>query len=486
MLRITLPSHKQVPAVPAISRVAIIGGGFTGATIARLLALHGQYWPHEIVVFEPRVELGGGLAYDADDPSLRLNVAAHRMRAVPGDPQAFLRWLSNSGRLERDPGAMANGAVYARRADFAAFMAGQIQPFIDDGTVRHVRERAERICRRHGRWQIEGDGGASLQADVVVIATGHPPPTPPGELASDLSGDHRFIAHLARPDALRAIRQDDKVLVVGAGLTALDVLGALRARGHRAEITLVSRTGLLPQPQAAGDFAPHGDFLIGVPNTALSLLERVRFALEEVTEAGLPWQSVFEALRHQGQAIWRALPLFEQRRVLRHLRRRFEAHRFRMPPQIAELVEREGAAGRLRSCAGRIVATRPGRAEIAIDIATGPHGTVEHHAAQWVIVATGPDHGNVISSQGCLAELEGLGLLTKDPRGLGIACDHDSRALARDGYPVEDLFVAGPLARGAFGELTGVPEIAAQAERIVQQILGMSFATTRTITIRSM
>ncbi|MCG5477141.1 MAG: FAD/NAD(P)-binding protein, partial [Sinorhizobium fredii] len=93
MLRITLPSQKQVPPVPAISRVAIIGGGFTGATIARLLALHRQYWPHKIVVFEPRAELGGGLAYDADDPSLRLNVAAHRMRAVPGDPQAFLRWL---------------------------------------------------------------------------------------------------------------------------------------------------------------------------------------------------------------------------------------------------------------------------------------------------------------------------------------------------------------------------------------------------------
>jgi len=212
----------------------------------------------------------------------------------------------------------------------------------------------------------------------------------------------------------------------------------------------------------------------------------VRFALEEVTEAGLPWQSVFDALRHQGQAIWRALPFLEQQRVLRHLRRRFEAHRFRMPPQIAELVERERAAGRLRSCAGRVAAVRSGRAEIAIDIATKPYGTVERHAGQWVIVVTGPDHGNVIDSQGCFAELEGLGFLTKDPHGLGIACDPDSRALARDGHPVEHLFVAGPLARGAFGELTGVPEIAAQAERIVQQILGMSSATTRTITIRSM
>ncbi|OAP42993.1 hydroxyacylglutathione hydrolase [Sinorhizobium glycinis] len=485
MLRITLPSQKQVSPVSAISRVAIIGGGFTGATLARLLALHGRYRPHEIVVFEARDHLGGGLAYDTDDPSLRLNVAAHRMRAVPGDPQAFVRWLSDSGRLEQDPGAVVSGAIYARRGDFAAFMAAQVQPFLDDGIVRHVREHVERIHRHRGRWQIEGDAGAMVQADVVVLATGHPAPTPPDVLAG-LSGDPRFVRNLSRPDALHAIRPDDKVFVVGAGLTALDAVAALRNRGHCGDLTLFSRTGHLPQPQAAGDFAPHGDFLIGVPNTALSLLKQVRFAMQEVTQAGLPWQSVFDALRHQGQTIWRNLPLVEQRRVLRHLRRRFEAHRFRMPPQIAELVACERAAGRLRACAGQIIAVQPGRDQIAIDIATKPRGVIERHIVQRIMVATGPNHGNVIDSQGCLAELEHLGLLTKDPRGLGIACDADSRAVARDGYPVEDLFIAGPLARGTFGELTGVPEIAAQAERIVQQIVAMSFATTRTITIRPM
>lgn len=486
MLRITLPLQKNAAPVPAIGRVAIIGGGFTGATLARLLALHEQYWPHEIVVFEPRAHLGGGLAYDTDDPSLRLNVAAHRMRAVPGDPQAFVRWLSDSGRLERDPDAVANGAVYARRGDFADFMRGQIQPFLDSGIVKHLRQRVERIHRRRGRWQIEGDGGAMLQADVLVVATGHPPPTPPSALASRLVGDPRFIANLSGPGALRDIRQNDNVFVVGAGLTALDAVAVLRNGGHCGQVTLLSRTGHLPQPQAAGDFAPHGDFLIGVPDTALSVLKRVRFALEEVTENGLPWQSVFEALRHQGQAIWRGLPLLEQQRVLRHLRRRFEVHRFRMPPQIAELVDREKATGGLRTCAGRIVAVQPGREEIVIDIAARPHGTMERHGAHWVLMATGPDHRNATGSQTCLAELQRLGLLSKDPCGLGIACDAESRALARDGYPMEDLFIAGPLARGTFGELSGVPEIAAQAEKIAQQILEMSFATTRTITIRSM
>jgi len=485
MLRITLPSQRHLTPVQAVSRIAIIGGGFTGATIARLLALHGQYWPHEVVVFEPRSSLGAGLAYDTDDPSLRLNVAAHRMRAIPGDPQSFARWLSESGRLARDPRAVADDAIYARRGDFAAFMAEQIWPFLESGSIKHVRERVRYVRRQHGHWQMEGETGTILDADIVVIATGHPPPRPPAGLTSALHGHPCFVTDPSRPGAFQKMRQTDKVFVLGAGLTALDVVAALRDRGHCGEIMLFSRSGRLPRPQAAGGFAPHGDFLIGIPKTALSLLRQVRFAVDEVTKNGLPWQSVFDALRHQGQAIWQALPLDEQRRLLRHLRRWFEVHRFRMPPQVAELVDRERATGNLHLCAGTIVSAARDRRDIILDIAARPHGTVEQHRTQWLIVATGPDHENAIGDQPCLAELEHLGLVVKDRRGLGIECDQESRALARDGYPVEDLFIAGPLARGTFGELTGVPEIASQAETIVHRIMAMNSATTRTIIIRS-
>src|SRR5690606_20060422 len=100
------------------SRIAIIGGGFTGATIARHLADRGFDSLQEITVFEPRQHLGAGLAYDTEDPSLRLNVAAHRMRAVPGDPGAFVRWLESSRSLAADPESISDGGIYARRRDF--------------------------------------------------------------------------------------------------------------------------------------------------------------------------------------------------------------------------------------------------------------------------------------------------------------------------------------------------------------------------------
>ncbi|AYG70670.1 FAD/NAD(P)-binding protein [Rhizobium sp. CCGE531] len=479
-------SQEPSPSLTTVSRVAIVGGGFSGATISRLLALSGLFEPDEIVVFEPRSRLGAGVAYDTNDPSLRLNVAAHRMRAIPGDPQRFARWFCETGRAGRDPEAGTEGAIYARRGDFADFMDNEMRPLLENGSIIHACERVERIHRQNGRWRIEGNAGTILHADIVVVATGHPPPRTPAQFASALQFHPRFVSNPSTSGAFQKIQQRDNIWIIGAGLTALDVLATLRARGHSGEITLLSRSGRLPRPHATGSFTLDGDDLLKrVPKTALCLLRQVRLAISDVTEKRLPWQIVFDALRHQGQAIWQALPLEEQRCFLRHLRRWYDIHRFRMPPQIKELVARETAAGRLHIRAGRIVSAECGSRDILVDVATTPHGNIEKDRAQWLILATGPDHENVIGSQACLLDLERAALITKDPHGLGIKCDRENRALARDGTPVDDLFIAGPLARGTFGELTSVPEIVDQAERIMQRIRQIRSIGTRRTPIRS-
>lgn len=446
--------------------VAIVGGGFTGAAVAFHLARASDARAVRIVVFEPRAKLGAGLAYGTDDPVHRINVPAAKMSLLPEDDTHFARWLAAGDRLAADPEAVRpDGCAFPARALFGDYVAAHLRPLVADGIVEHVRESVSGIARTGARWRVATASGAQLDADVVVLATSHPPPVPPAVLRG-AEGAPGFVVDATAAGALDGVAPDADVLVVGAGLTAADIVGTLRARGHGGRITLVSRHGLrsrghAPAGQAA---APLGDFVSHPATTAVTLLRRVRAEVRAATAAGLTWHPVFDALRLQGGAIWRALPIAERRRLVRHLRSFWDVHRFRIAPQLDELLVAELAAGGVEHVAGRVVAAAadPGGG-FTVEIRLRAGGAAVRRRFGALVVATGPAHGTVLASQPHLAALAAAGVLTPDPVGLGIACDDDARALRADGTAEPDLFVAGPLARGTFGELMGLPQVTEHA-----------------------
>ena len=58
-----------------------------------------------------------------------------------------------------------------------------------------------------------------------------------------------------------------------------------------------------------------------------------------------------------------------------------------------------------------------------------------------------------------------------DAIGLGLRTSPNGRAISAAGYVEATLFVAGPLARGEFGELMGLPEVSVYARFIVDQLI---------------
>ncbi len=85
-------------------------------------------------------------------------------------------------------------------------------------------------------------------------------------------------------------------------------------------------------------------------------------------------------------------------------------------------------------------------------------------------MATGPAHGTIFETIPLLAQIGDIGLVRPDPLGLGIDVDLQSHVIGRDGHVSETLFVAGPLARGTFGELMGAPDLARHARNIAEHI----------------
>lgn len=450
---------------PAARRplVAIIGGGVSGAATAFYLAQAKQGPIPEIVVFEPRDGIGRGLAYDTSEPAHRINVPAARMSLITDQPEHFLRWIDDHAATAGDADARRpDGNLFPRRSVFGDYVNAILHPLISRGTVQHRRTTVAHVLREGQHWCISDRDGARTMADIVVIATSHPPPVAPGPLQAVLKGHPRFVPDPTKPGALEAIRPSDRVLVVGNGLTSADVIASLGLKGHKGPITAISRRGLRSRGHAACPHDPVGDFLTQPALTASQLLKTIRNAIRTAASEGVSWHAVIDQVRAQGQGLWKMLPLAEQQRIVRHLRPYWDVHRFRLAPQVEAALDEAIAQGLLEILAGSIASTRLENQVIhcTLRLRRDPHPIERNYDA--VVVTTGPGHGRILASQPFLAELSESGYLELDPTGLGLSCTRNSEAIGSIGVS-PSLLIAGPLARGTFGELMGLPQVTEHA-----------------------
>ena len=474
--------------------VAIIGGGFSGASLAYHLAAISDPSQLSITIIEPRQTLGAGLAYSTDEDAFRLNVLSDRMSIFYDDKPHFARWMEATHSLSDDPEATtANGQIYARRSTFGQYMADQIAPLVASGQVRHLQTSATGAKRRAGSgYEISTGSGEIVEADFLVIAASHPLPALPAPLRGLIKPHQSKISGLiANPYQSGALRQlleetgtDSSVLIIGAGLTSADMVAGLSQHGHSGKITVLSRHGLRSRSNLrlkAGEPKPprlFGDFLNPPEISATQLLRKIRRTIREAAQQSVPWQSVIDALRDQGGDIWLALPLSERKRIVRHLRTYWDAHRFRLATQTDDVLEQRSHSGMLEFLSAHVTAATYADDGKGFVITYRPRGQAEiirqHFDA--IIITTGPAHGDIIGQCPPLAMLHADGLITMDPTGLGLHTNRveqttqTMRAVSTDDTVTGDLFIAGPLARGTYGELMGAPEVARYTQALAEVI----------------
>jgi uncharacterized NAD(P)/FAD-binding protein YdhS len=467
-----------------IPRIAIIGGGFTGAMVAVHLARQAP-GPAIIDVIEPLPSLGGGVAYSATDPAHRINVPAARMTVFGDDPTQFDRWLREGDTLRADAAALwSDGSAFPQRSVFGRYIAGLVEAARADRPdvrITHHRARVTDIGVGRQGYGLSLDNGASLPADMVVLAVSHPPPSVPARLAPALAEGAPIVANPWMPGALDGIAADASVMVVGTGLTAADAIATLERRGHRGPILAVSRRGLMSRGHAFGDIAKRNFFETAVPpRTALGLCAAIRGQVRSAAAEGAPWQAVFDDVRGNARRLWAALPVPERRRVVRHLRPFWDVHRFRVAPQVEAAIARLRAAGQFHSMAAHLQDVTWDGQTITVRLRRNRRAETLVRQADAMIVTTGPGHGSALTVNPALAALNRQGLLTPDKVGLGLEVDADGHAVGRTGIARPDLFIAGPLARGRVGELMGLPQVSEHAEAVARAValsLGVSGKT---------
>ncbi len=220
------------------SVVAIAGGGASGALVAaNLLRLGGPEL--DVVVVEPRAELGPGIAYSTTDPWHRLNVPVVGMSALADDPDHFRAW---SG---------APGEAFLSRIDYGRYLREVLAEAIaaSPARLRHVRSMVERVRGGDdGRGVRVGlSSGEEILADALVLATGVELP-PRLSYLDRFARDRRVVLDPWAAGALDAIRDGASVVVLGSSLTAIDVTGTILNAHPHATVVALSRHGNLPLP----------------------------------------------------------------------------------------------------------------------------------------------------------------------------------------------------------------------------------------------
>ena len=396
-------------------KALVLGGGFSGAMTAVQLAARGV----EVVVVEPGA-LGRGVAYAEGPEALVLNTPAAAMSALPDRPDDFVVWLAARG----------DHCMFASRALYGAYVREKL------ARIAQVTARAVDVAPWGTGYVVACRDGTLHEAAHVVLALGNAPPRTPRFLRG-------FGAYHADP--YRALVElpvgDHAIALLGTGLTALDVVAALRVRGHTGAIHAISRRGLVPHRHpgvpAASVVAPP------VTTTLAGLLAWWRGDDDATAK--------LDAIRRMLPMIWRGWDASERARFVRHVRPHWETVRHRAPPEVhAHAASIDVIAGRLTGAEMipdglRVHARSSALDPITLDVAA-------------LVNCTGPERDLTRIADPLVQQLLRRGLVEADPMGLGAS------ALA------PRLHCVGPWRIATDWESTAVGELRAQAAEVAEAI----------------
>ncbi len=433
--------------------VVVIGAGFSGVAIAAALARRKN--APRVTLIE-RGQFGQGLAYSTKDPAHLLNVRAANISAYADKPEDFARWLKDKTRAE--PTAFATRKRYGDYIEDVLKRTSRTAMF--NGGLKRVQGEAISCRAGSGWWHVGLASGKTLEANGVVLALGNQPASGPTVFA-DAGVD---LLDPWDTKALQRIGRGD-VLLLGAGLTMIDVALSLASRSRTQTIYALSRRGLLPRM--------HLDPPMPAPPTPLQLrpnlsqkLHDFRREVRAMAERGEPWQLAVDRMRSVTPALWRSLSLDEQQRFLRHLRVWWDVHRHRAAPEIFEKADALQRDGKLRVLAGEAVSVE--KAGRAVEIYHRQRGSLVRHRLEVsaVVNCTGSNMDLTRSADPLIRQMLSEGMARAHPTSLGFDLDEHARVLDARGKAQGSIYAIGPISAGAFWESTAVPEIRARAAAI--------------------
>jgi uncharacterized NAD(P)/FAD-binding protein YdhS len=459
-----LAGNTAEPAERALP-IAVVGAGFTG-TITALHLLRTLPPGRPVLLCERSQDFARGTAYGTEHSDHLLNVRAANMSAFAEQPDSFETWLrgcafDDTHRVrDTEVGTFVSRSLYGRYLN--AMLDGAKAGRAGTARLRLAREEVVDVVRvPGGSWRLTFASGSSPAVAGVVLAIGN---LPPRNCDTAL-----YRSDAWAPKTLEGLRPDQPVMVIGTGLTAMDLVVALHASGFPGPVIALSRRGLLPREHAPSAGWPRPKFSPAERASLLALLCRVRREIATAAAQGVDWRGVIDSMRPDTAALWRGLPERDRARFLRHVRPFWDVHRHRLAPPAASQIQALRDRGYLQTIRGRFLGAEE---DAAGGFARFKRRGLppERIAVQRIINATGVESASHCDDR-LLKSLLARGLVRLDAMGLGVDVTDAFQVVDSEGRAAANFWALGPVVRGVFWECTAVPDIRVQASRLAAEVV---------------
>ncbi len=457
---------------PSVEKIAIIGGGFCGImTVVNLLRKAKK--PLSIFLFNSTYPDGKGIAYSTYSDKHILNVPCQNMSAFPEEPDHFLKWCSVQ------PGNSLAESVLAKKF-LSRNLYGKYLTEIFDTELRNkphfihfelINEEVHELTKIENKYSITSESGNSILADKVVLATGNHPPAHPSISNTDFLNSQHYFANPWQENAVINIEPNETILIIGTGLTMVDVVLGLTEKEFKGQIISLSPNGFTilahkihhPQRNILDELEP--------PFDLTKLFKLFYKHIRQARLRGESGETVVDAVRSHTQEIWQQLSLEDKKRFMNHLRHLWGVARHRLPGEIHEQIQDLISNKKLQILAGRIIDISDSIKGAIVEVKL--RGTNQLHTlkVQRIINCTGPLTDISKFNSSLYSQMLSAKLVRADEMKLGIDASADGRIIEHDGKINKTLFTLGSLLKGKLWESTAVPELRKQAVLIAELLL---------------
>ena len=432
--------------------IAIIGGGVSGALVVLNSITQSNQATH-ILWFDAKSAFCKGLAYSTDENVHLLNVRASNMSVFVDEPMHFINWLTQQ-ELPFSSQDFVPRTIYGH---YVLSTFNELKESNATVKITCLAEEVMAVTKNGDEFLISAK--QDYQAQQVVLAFGNFLPAHPRSIHSDFEQSSRYFQNAFSSQVLKYALNQVSVLIIGSGLTMIDVVLSLKKHHYTGKITAISPHGYLPQAHIETPLPSTISFINEQQTyTLLQLFSLVNQQLKLAKTNQLNVHSVIDSLRPHLQRLWLGFSLEDKQQFLRHLRHKWGVARHRVANQSMQVVNELLNTKQLELIKGRVYDIKSHESGFDIQYANRQQAFNQLRTSV-LINCTGPESNFEKVEIPLIKHLLQGNIISADALKYGIEA-------SENGQIAPNLYTIGPPLKGVLWESTAVPEIRLQAKQL--------------------